>query len=92
MKTVNLAAAALLMASTAARAGAAEIRCPSKSRDRRPASWWQDIAISQVSATGLSRSGFNLKGLDFNNSNDEDVVEATPLHRRMRRPRPRRQR
>ena len=37
------------------------------------------LSCIQVSAPGLSRSGFNLKGLDFNNSDDEGVAEATPL-------------
>jgi hypothetical protein len=43
-------------------------------------------------APGLSRPGFNLKGLDSNNPDDEDAAEAAPFSPKNAPARPRRQR
>jgi hypothetical protein len=89
MKTVYLVAtAALLLASTAAQAGGSgnpgskgnsvsfEID-GQKVRIEVPKHCDQLNCI-QISAPGLSKSGFNLKGLNFGKSDDDDTVDSTP--------------
>jgi Uncharacterized protein conserved in bacteria (DUF2147) len=89
MKTVYLVAtAALLLASTAAQAGGSgnpgskgnsvsfEID-GQKVRIEVPKHCDQLNCI-QISAPGLSKSGFNLKGLNFGKSDEDDTVDSTP--------------
>jgi uncharacterized protein (DUF2147 family) len=83
MKTVNIAAAALVMASTAAHAGgrgnSVSFEIEGQKVRIEVARHCDQLSCIKISAPGLSRSGFNLKGLGFNSSDDDDVAEATPL-------------
>ena len=89
VQTFCLAAtAALLLASTAAQAGGSG----NAGSDRNSVSFeiqGQKIHIEvpkhcdslnciQISAPGLSKSGFNLKGLNFGKSDDDDTADSTP--------------
>jgi len=82
MKTFYLAAtAALLLASTAAQAGSNgnsvsfEIE-GQKVRIEVP-KHCERLDCIQITAPGLSKSGFNLKGLNFGKSDDDDVADTT---------------
>jgi len=82
MKKVCLAAtAALLLASTAAHAGSngnsVSFEVDGKTVRIEVPKHCESLNCIQISAPGLAKSGFNLKGLDFGKS-DDDTADATP--------------
>jgi hypothetical protein len=83
MKTFYLAAtAALLLASTAAHAGSngnsVSFEVEGKQVRIEVPKHCQQLNCIQISAPGLSKSGFNLKGLNFGKSDDDDVADSAP--------------
>ena len=83
MKTFHLAAAAaLLLASTAAHAGSNGNSVSFNIEGQRVhievPKHCDQLSCIQITAPGLSKSGFNLKGLNFGKSNDDDVADTTP--------------
>jgi hypothetical protein len=83
MKTYYLAAtAALLLASTAAHAGgngnSVSFQVEGKTIRIEVPKHCEQLNCIQISAPGLSKSGFNLKGLNFGKSDDDDTADSTP--------------
>jgi uncharacterized protein (DUF2147 family) len=84
MKTFQLAAtaAALLLASTAAQAGSngnsMSFNIDGQQVHIEVPKHCDQLSCIQITAPGLSKSGFNLKGLNFGKSNDDDVVDTAP--------------
>jgi hypothetical protein len=82
MKIVCLAAtAALLLASTAAHAGSngnsVSFEIEGQKVHIEVPKHCDSLNCIQISAPGLSKSGFNLKGLNFGKS-DDDIADSTP--------------
>jgi uncharacterized protein (DUF2147 family) len=82
-KTFYLAAtAALLLASTAAHAGSngnsVSFQVEGKTVRIEVPKHCEQLNCIQISAPGLSKSGFNLKGLNFGKSDDDDTADSTP--------------
>ena len=82
MKSFYLAAAALLLASTAAHAGnsrnAVSFNIEGQQVRIELPKRCAQLSCIQITAPGLSKSGFNLKGLNLGKSNDDDVADTTP--------------
>jgi Uncharacterized protein conserved in bacteria (DUF2147) len=89
MKTFYLAAtAALLLASTAAQAGgngdaggngnSVSFEIDGQRVRIQAPKHCDSLNCIQISAPGLSKSGFNLKGLNFGKSDDDDTADSTP--------------
>jgi Uncharacterized protein conserved in bacteria (DUF2147) len=83
MKTVYLAAtAALLLASTAAHAGSngnsVSFLIEGQKVHIEVPKHCDSLNCIQITAPGLSKSGFNLKGLNVGKSNDDDTADSRP--------------